>query len=261
MRPSLLSSSCALLAVVGCQEEPRQTVAGPPLTLAPPAPAPAAPAPAPAAQLSPVEARFVDLTPRPEPLTVAPCTELLVAVIKGSASLPDDKLATGDVLAVRGPGGKAAPDVSLSGAGVVLVVTEHLSPCDAGGPGAHHAHVLGGHAPELTFMGGAMHAHLDVDDRAVAPSLYLGRLSGTASVPEHVHAGTWEILCAFEGAGTFTLAARPQRLGARTCVAVPPDTKHSWQPDPGSNLVAVQMYSPPGPEQRFKKLAGDEANR
>ena len=36
----------------------------------------------------------------------------------------------------------------------------------------------------------------------------------------------------------------------RTCQDT--DTPHSWTPDPGSKLVAVQMYWPPGPEQRFK---------
>jgi hypothetical protein len=36
---------------------------------------------------------------------------------------------------------------------------------------------------------------------------------------------------------------------------VPPDTKHAWKPDPGSKLVAIQMYDPPGPEQRFVALA------
>jgi hypothetical protein len=31
--------------------------------------------------------------------------------------------------------------------------------------------------------------------------------------------------------------------------------KHSWTPDPKSELVAIQLYAPPGPEQRFRALA------
>ena len=43
-------------------------------------------------------------------------------------------------------------------------------------------------------------------------------------------------------------------------VPVPPGVKHSWKPDPGTKLVAVQFYSPPGPEQRFKALAAAAAD-
>jgi hypothetical protein len=36
---------------------------------------------------------------------------------------------------------------------------------------------------------------------------------------------------------------------------VPPSVRHAYRPDPGTGIVAFQMYAPPGPEQRFKKLA------
>ena len=73
-----------------------------------------------------------------------------------------------------------------------------------------------------------------------------------------MHKGTWEILAAIDAAGTFVLDGRESRLAPRQVVVVPPDTKHEWRPDPGSKLVAVQMYSPPGPEQRFLALAAAE---
>jgi hypothetical protein len=41
-------------------------------------------------------------------------------------------------------------------------------------------------------------------------------------------------------------------------VVIPAGTKHAWRPDPGSRLVGVQLYWPPGPEERFRALA-DEA--
>jgi mannose-6-phosphate isomerase-like protein (cupin superfamily) len=163
-----------------------------------------------------------------------------------------DALGVGDVEAFVA----AQPTkVDVQGAGLAVVATTTV-PCET--PAGKRI-VRATQAPELTFMGGAMHAHLDLDDRALAPSAYLGRLSGTAPVAEHSHQGSWETLCAVEAAGTFTLAGRDQRLGPRTCVSVPPDVKHSWKPDPGSSLVAIQMYAPPGPEQRFKKLAADYA--
>lgn len=61
-----------------------------------------------------------------------------------------------------------------------------------------------------------MHAHLDVEaDVSGTPSLYLGRLSGTAGVAEHVHATWMRILAAVEASGTFTLAGAARRLGPR----------------------------------------------
>ena len=102
-----------------------------------------------------------------------------------------------------------------------------------------------------------MSARLDVGPKA-SPDLYLGRLEGTAAVAEHVHEKSWEVLAAIDAAGTFTLDGKEQRLGPRQVVFVPPNTKHAWKPDQGSKLVALQMYSPPGPEQRFIALAAAE---
>ena len=100
-----------------------------------------------------------------------------------------------------------------------------------------------------------MHAHLDLE-KEISPEVYVGRLEGSAPVAEHDHASSWEVLCALEGSGTFTLDGIPSHIVGPTIVAVPPGRKHSWQPDPGTKLVAVQVYAPPGPEQRFKVLAG-----
>lgn len=215
-----------------------------------PAPAPAA-APSPPVTLAappvaaPVEARFVEAT-SPVSVPVPACHQLLVAAATGTVSAGGQTLSEGDVLATTsGP-------VELGGGGLAVVATTAVTPCDL-----PKRLVLATAGEELTFAGGQMHAHLDLDDRAVAPTVYLGRLAGTASVAEHEHDKSWEILCAIEAAGTFTLAGQAQRLLPRTCVFVPPGTKHAWQPDPGSALRAVQLYWPPGPEQRFKKLAAE----
>ena len=197
----------------------------------------------------PLRAAFVTA---PQSVQLGKCEQLLLTVVQGAASVSGDALGVGDVVTVVA----AAPSaVDVQGSGLLVSATAQV-PCET--PAGRHV-VRATQAPELTFMGGAMRAHLDVDDRAVAPTAYLGRLSGTAPVPEHTHAGSWEVICAVEAAGLFTLAGAGQRLAPHSCVAVPPDVKHAWKPDPGSNLVAVQMYSPPGPEQRFKKLAADYA--
>jgi len=133
--------------------------------------------------------------------------------------------------------------------------------CPASGPsGIDQARAVAKDVPELTFAGGAMHARLMLDDRSVSPEVYMGSLAGTAPVAEHQHDASWEILCAVEAAGTFVLGGKERRLGAHECVSVPPATKHSWRPEPGTTLVAVQMYVPAGPEQRFKGIAAAPAS-
>jgi len=200
----------------------------------------------------PVSATFLELGEGASgrSMPIPPCTEALVTPVRGSVNASGMQLTQGDVAAFRGQ-----TTVLMRGQGLVLFAWARLNACDAP---PLSTPVKASAAPDLSFMHGAMHARLDLDDRNVAPSFYLGHLSGTAAVPEHAHAGTWELLCAVEAAGTFTLSGAPQHLGPRTCVTVPPDAKHSWQPDAGSTLSAVQMYWPPGPEQRFKKLAADE---
>lgn len=211
---------------------------GPPLTIAPP--------PASDSEAPPVEARFVETTAVATSIPLRACHQLLVAVVNGTVTAGGQTLSPGDVLATTsGP-------VEVRGQGLAVVADAPVTPCNL-----PQRMVLASDAPDLVFAGGAMHAHLDLDDRAVSPSVYLGRLSGSAGVPEHAHDKSWEILCAFEAAGSFMFAGQPRRLGPRECVFLPPGTRHSWQPDPGSTLIAVQLYAPPGPEQRFKKLAAE----
>jgi quercetin dioxygenase-like cupin family protein len=100
-----------------------------------------------------------------------------------------------------------------------------------------------------------MEAHLDAE-ADVSPSVYAGRLAGYASVAEHAHPGSWEVLCAVDANGTFIVDNVTKTLHSRQVVVIPPGAKHAWQPVAGSHLQAVQFYVPPGPEQRFKALAG-----
>jgi hypothetical protein len=236
------------IAVAACRSEHTGTIAGPPLTVAPPTPTPT-PTPT---SIPPPSGAFQKLSSAGVDLPFAACHEVLVTPANGRATVVGEDLAPGDVLVVRGV---PEHNQKLSGEGLALVVTAQDPGCNTG-----TRVVRGAQAPELTFARGAMHAHLDIDDRDVA-SFYLGRLSGTAGVPEHSHDQSWEVLCAVEASGTFTLRGEASRLGPLTCVSVEPGAKHSWKPDPGSSLVGVQMYFPPGPEQRFKKLAADERAR
>jgi quercetin dioxygenase-like cupin family protein len=201
--------------------------------------------------------KLVDLTPAGAKIPVGSrCDILYVAMAKGTALLLGQSLAQGDVLMLRGFGGPAVLDLKGSG---LAVTVDKLHDCPSApsvpsnGPLSVRL-VHAGDAKDLAWAGGAMHAHLDLE-KDVSPEVYLGRLEGTAVVAEHDHPSSWEVLVAIEGSGTFTLDGVPQHIASPAVVAVPPGRKHSWQPDAGVKLVALQVYDPPGPEQRFKTLS------
>lgn len=207
-----------------------------------------------AVDLDQVDVRFLHGTTR----VMAPaCSLVFIAAAKGKVTLAKDVLQTGDVLIVKYPDPMYVDVEDLA----LQVIQPFLCQLDDK-PGPEVSFRRVSQAPELTWANGEMHAHLDVE-ADVSPSLYLGRLSGTAGVAEHVHATSIEILAAVEASGTFTLAGAARRLGPREIVKVPANTPHSWKPDPSSKLVALQLYLPPGPEQRFRALdaAGKDAGR
>jgi hypothetical protein len=210
-------------------------------------------APAPPVPAQPPTAAFVDAPAAAK--TFDPCQKIVVAATKGKTTALGETLSPGDLLVVTWP-----TSIALGGNGTAVVAATPPGGCAIRDlPATVKRIVRATDNPEIVWAGGAMKAHLDVEKDVLA-DLYVGRLEGTAPVPEHAHPGTWEVLCAIEASGTLTLAGEDKKIVSQTCTVVPPDTKHAWKPDPGSKLVAVQLYSPPGPEQRFKKLAADAAS-
>lgn len=243
----------AIALLIACGSE--APVAIPPgMVIAPPAPTPkkralvVLPKPPDPEPKSPVNASFVSLQGKWTSSQEA-CDVRAVFLVRGKATLGKEGLAVGDLVVSEGKG-----TYDLDGDGDAVVATVRATACDAAKPFTERV-VLGKSAPDLKWAKGAMRARLDVEG---VPSAYFGRLEGAAPVAEHTHEASWEVLCAIEAQGTFTLAGAPQRLGPKTCVSVPPKTLHAWSPDAGSKLVAVQIYSPAGPEQRFKGLAAQE---
>jgi quercetin dioxygenase-like cupin family protein len=72
-----------------------------------------------------------------------------------------------------------------------------------------------------------------------------------ARVAEHVHAKETEALCMLGGAGTLTVAGTDVAVTATSAIQIPPSTKHAFAAS--DDMRALQIYTPPGPEQRFKK--------
>jgi quercetin dioxygenase-like cupin family protein len=76
-------------------------------------------------------------------------------------------------------------------------------------------------------------------------------LDAGKEVAEHVHAKETELLYVLEGSGVMTVAGTDLAVGPTSVVQIPPATKHAFKAT--ANFRAVQVYTPAGPEQRFKK--------
>ncbi len=87
-----------------------------------------------------------------------------------------------------------------------------------------------------------------IKDRALSASVI--ELPKGAAIPEHVHAGETELLYVLAGAGTMTVRGVPLAISATSVVQIPPNTPHAFTA--AEDVRALQLYTPAGPEQRFK---------
>lgn len=102
--------------------------------------------------------------------------------------------------------------------------------------------------------GGALQVkiHLDAPETTWAS---LGTLEGSPKleVPEHIHERSAEVLWFESGSGTMLLGQRSIPIAPGTFVYVPRATVHGFIPDGTQPLSAYQVYTPSGPEQRFRQ--------
>jgi quercetin dioxygenase-like cupin family protein len=70
------------------------------------------------------------------------------------------------------------------------------------------------------------------------------------AIKEHVHAKETEVLYILDGEGTMTIGGLELAIGPTSVVQVPPNTKHAFTAKRA--VRALQIYTPAGPEQRFK---------
>jgi quercetin dioxygenase-like cupin family protein len=119
---------------------------------------------------------------------------------------------------------------------------------------------------DLSWASGAFHARIAFgvpEVRRASLELLIG--SEDAPVAEHDHPASWELLTALTAAGTLVLPAsttvdggvapREVQVADGQIVRVPPGVRHRWAPAGSRPLVAVQVYAPAGPEERFRALA------
>lgn len=106
---------------------------------------------------------------------------------------------------------------------------------------------------DLSWAGGSAHARIVFDDGRASLQLLLASPSST--LPPHRHPTSWEQIGLFEVAGTFLHDGTPEPVSAGATLAIAPGVEHGFTPDGTSRMVGVQLYVPPGPEQRFRALA------
>jgi mannose-6-phosphate isomerase-like protein (cupin superfamily) len=111
---------------------------------------------------------------------------------------------------------------------------------------------------DLAWAGGAFHARIAFGgkDGALAGSVEVLKSSENAPIAVHDHP-TWEHIAILEGAGTMRLGDREQSVESGSVFHIPPGVKHSFVPSGKKGLLALQSYTPSGPEQRFVKLANE----
>ena len=120
----------------------------------------------------------------------------------------------------------------------------------------------------LSWAAGGAHAWPGFEaDRS--PQAYLGLLMLGSDIPvaDHDHQDTWEVLVPLRAKGSLVLSGEgaPSKDGfprevpirAGEVVTMPPGVHHAFKPGGSEALFAVQLFLPPGPEQRYRKLAQD----
>jgi mannose-6-phosphate isomerase-like protein (cupin superfamily) len=110
-------------------------------------------------------------------------------------------------------------------------------------------------AKDLAWGGGAYHVRLAFGDATPIPgSLGTLSMSPDGGVKEHSH-DSWEHIAILEGAGSMNVEGKGYEVKAGSVFDLAPGEKHSFTPAKTAPLLAVQMYTPSGAEQRFVKLA------
>ncbi|MEO8844110.1 MAG: cupin domain-containing protein [Kofleriaceae bacterium] len=81
-------------------------------------------------------------------------------------------------------------------------------------------------------------------------SVSLATIPKGTIIPVHVHANETELLVFLAGSGMLLVNGVTLPITETSVVQIPPNTKHAFTAS--SDVRALQIYTPPGPEQRWK---------
>ena len=85
-----------------------------------------------------------------------------------------------------------------------------------------------------------------------AVSLSLVEFSPGAEIARHSHAGSAEILYILSGAGEIHIGSDKLAFGPDQAIHLPENQPHAAKFTGPEKTIALQIYAPAGPEQRFK---------
>jgi mannose-6-phosphate isomerase-like protein (cupin superfamily) len=114
--------------------------------------------------------------------------------------------------------------------------------------------------PLLTWQHGKNHARIlfgGSDLGSPLPfSLTLLQTLAPALIPPHSHESSWENLLVLEGRGDLELRGRSYPIAGGESLHIGPRVRHGYVASGQESFVALQLYTPAGPEQRFLAAAG-----
>jgi quercetin dioxygenase-like cupin family protein len=159
---------------------------------------------------------------------------------------------------IAGPSGEVRAVVVMTPGGregaarAGALLTPELGAVKAGVPGP--VHLPAAAARRYPRPAGAVTLFAEpatIKDRMLAASVL--ELPKGAAIPEHIHATESELLYILAGAGTMTVKGVPLAVHPSSVVQIPFGAPHSFTAT--EDVRAVQIYTPAGPEQRFKAPA------
>ncbi len=107
----------------------------------------------------------------------------------------------------------------------------------------------------LSILGGKGDVRILFDEAITKDkAAYLGALTAQpgAVVPLHRHSDSSEYIFVIEGAAEMSVAGRVIPVSAGDAVQIPPGVEHGVKFTGVGSFKALQLYTPAGPEQRFK---------
>ena len=109
-----------------------------------------------------------------------------------------------------------------------------------------------------SWAGGAAHARIAFGEAtAKTGSLGVLTMAPGLGVPEHDHPTSWEHLAVLDGSGKMSLGDQKLDVKPGDAISIPKAVKHAVTRSDGGKVLAVQVYTPAGPEQRYKAFWKD----
>jgi quercetin dioxygenase-like cupin family protein len=118
--------------------------------------------------------------------------------------------------------------------------------------------------PDLAWGEGAFRARTaygGAAEQRQPASLGVLIASREAVIPKNTHDTEWEYILVLSGKGSTSLGAETRAIAAGVTLQIPAGVPHDFKSEAKEPLVAVQVFAPSGPEQRFSDLAAKEAKK